>query len=203
MAVTHSAAPPPWGTAGPPPGGYTLPPGVRPLPWPPPVQVGPDGKPLAEFWQRLVAYLIDSAIQMLALLVPAAVVIVVVFVPLLSDLRTAKGPDIAAAFALYLGFVGLAILLSLVVSYVMHVPMMHRNGQTVGKRIMKIRVVRTTDGAPIDRRSARIRWLTTYPAGTIGMYWNYADGLWQLWDQPYRQCLHDKCAETVVVKVEA
>ena len=32
-------------------------------------------------------------------------------------------------------------------------------------------------------------------------FFSWIDGLWQLWDQPYRQCLHDKWAGTVVVKV--
>ncbi|MEU3454082.1 hypothetical protein ABZ671_10820 [Micromonospora sp. NPDC006766] len=27
------------------------------------------------------------------------------------------------------------------------------------------------------------------------------DGFWQLWDKPWQQCLHDKFAGTVVVKV--
>jgi hypothetical protein len=29
----------------------------------------------------------------------------------------------------------------------------------------------------------------------------FGDGLWQLWDKPWQQCLHDKFAGTVVVKV--
>jgi hypothetical protein len=32
---------------------------------------------------------------------------------------------------------------------------------------------------------------------------SYLDGLWQLWDKPYLQCLHYKFAQTVVVKVPA
>ena len=31
----------------------------------------------------------------------------------------------------------------------------------------------------------------------------WLDGLWQLWDKPLRQCLHDKAADTVVVKTGA
>jgi len=27
------------------------------------------------------------------------------------------------------------------------------------------------------------------------------DGLWQLWDKPFQQCLHDKAAGTVGVKL--
>jgi hypothetical protein len=29
------------------------------------------------------------------------------------------------------------------------------------------------------------------------------DGFWQLWDKPFQQTLHDKAAQTVVVKVSA
>jgi hypothetical protein len=42
-------------------------------------------------------------------------------------------------------------------------------------------------------------------AVTIGCYFvpglYYLDGLWQLWDKPYQQCLHDKWPRTGVVKV--
>jgi uncharacterized RDD family membrane protein YckC len=76
-----------------------------------------------------------------------------------------------------------------------------RAGQTVGKRVMKIKIVRATDGGPIDRRLARRRWVVEVLGSLFGPYFSYADGLWQLWDQPFRQCLHDKCADTLVVKV--
>ena len=32
-------------------------------------------------------------------------------------------------------------------------------------------------------------------------FFRWIDGLWQLWDQPYKQCLHDKWPGTVVIKV--
>ena len=32
-------------------------------------------------------------------------------------------------------------------------------------------------------------------------FFSYLDGLWQLWDKPFLQTLHDKAAQTVVVKV--
>ena len=28
------------------------------------------------------------------------------------------------------------------------------------------------------------------------------DGLWQLWDKPYRQCPHDKVSSTLVIKLK-
>ena len=38
-------------------------------------------------------------------------------------------------------------------------------------------------------------------AGGLIPFFSYVDGLWQLWDKPYLQTLHDKFAQTVVVKV--
>ena len=41
------------------------------------------------------------------------------------------------------------------------------------------------------------------PATLLEPFLGYLDGFWQLWDKPYRQCLHDKWPRTVVVKVGA
>ena len=71
------------------------------------------------------------------------------------------------------------------------------------------------------RRSMKIRIVPLDPAGTAhpgharpsGTWSQFVgrlagsrssttlDGLWQLWDKPCQQCLHDKFAGTVVVKV--
>jgi hypothetical protein len=32
-------------------------------------------------------------------------------------------------------------------------------------------------------------------------FFNLLDGLWMLWDKPYLQALHDKAADTAVIKV--
>ena len=79
---------------------------------------------------------------------------------------------------------------------------MRHGGQTIGKRAMKIRVVRLADGGPVGTSLATRRWLVEVGCGLIGVV-ALLDGLWQLWDQPYRQCLHDKWPQTVVVKVPA
>lgn len=69
-----------------------------------------------------------------------------------------------------------------------------RDGQTPGKSVMKIRVVKT-DGTPIDDATAVIRYVGRYISGiiVIGL-------LWALWDEN-RQGWHDKVAGTVVVRV--
>ncbi|MGC9668153.1 RDD family protein [Planosporangium sp. 12N6] len=197
---------------GPPPGypppGYAVPPPADPrYAYPPggfryPVPVAPGGAPLAEPWQRLVAYLLDSLILGAVLLIPMLLVFAGLFVPFFSAIDANSAPlNPARLFLLEVLALAIIVPLQIVASYVYYVRMHHRSGQTVGKRVMKIRVVRTVDGDRIDLRAARRRWLVQHVSGIVASYFNLADSLWLLWDQPYRQCLHDKAAETVVVKV--
>ncbi|KAB1158487.1 RDD family protein [Micromonospora sp. AMSO12t] len=84
-----------------------------------------------------------------------------------------------------------------------HVEYMKRTGQTYGKRVMKLRVVPLDPAATLDRRIAGKRYAVQYVAAMFLPGLSYLDGLWQLWDKPWQQCLHDKFAGTVVVKVSA
>jgi uncharacterized RDD family membrane protein YckC len=77
-----------------------------------------------------------------------------------------------------------------------------RNGQTFGKQLMGIRVVRES-GELIGYGSAFLRegvgrLLLLWPTG--GLY-ALVDCSWPLWDGG-RQCLHDKVSETRVVLIE-
>jgi uncharacterized RDD family membrane protein YckC len=174
---------------------------MAPPPYVPPVQLGPGGEPLAEVWERLLAYLLDS----LVLILPTLIAELVAFVPFLVVLITSDGkPSPAAAIVSASAGVVLLFALIVAVSYCYEVVYMHRTGQTVGRRVMKIKIVTATDGGPIDRRTATRRWLVKQVAPLVAWYgFSYANVLWQLWDKPYRQCLHDKCADTVVVKASA
>jgi uncharacterized RDD family membrane protein YckC len=165
--------------------------------------VGPGGAPLAEFWQRLLAYLLDGLIVGAAVIVPLGVIVGVLLVPYFMSPDPAAPPDPTLIPLLEVLAFAVIVSLNLIASYVYFVRMCHRTGQTIGKRVMNIRVVRGSDGGPIDLRTARRRWVVQHATAVLPFYFNVADGLWQLWDQPYRQCLHDKCAETVVVQVTA
>ncbi len=55
----------------------------------------------------------------------------------------------------------------------------------------------------LTRGMAAKRYLVENVAGMLVPFLVYLDGLWQLWDKPYQQTLHDKFARTVVVKVSA
>ena len=69
------------------------------------------------------------------------------------------------------------------------------NGQTPGKIIMKIRVIKT-DGSPISDSDAVIRFI-----GTLINYIGCIGWLWALIDTN-RQGWHDKLAQTYVVNAE-
>jgi uncharacterized RDD family membrane protein YckC len=186
---------------GPPPG-YPAGPGYLPPPAPP---LSPAGVPLAGFDQRLLAYMIDIA---LLSAVSFVVAIPAVFVVLGRITEAQQGRPVVDVndfvsdyfMPLLLLEVGLFALL-LVLYYVYVVEFMHRTGQTVGKKAMKIRVVPIDPSRRLTRGMAAKRYLIEYVVGTIVPFFSWVDGLWQLWDKPYQQTLHDKVAQTVVVKV--
>jgi|tagenome__1003787_1003787.scaffolds.fasta_scaffold20937649_2 uncharacterized RDD family membrane protein YckC len=73
-------------------------------------------------------------------------------------------------------------------------------GQTIGKRALGIRVVRSQDGGPISYGTAAWRVVFEYLIAlvTCGIG-ALVDVAWILWDQR-KQALHDKVAKTYVVK---
>ncbi len=69
-----------------------------------------------------------------------------------------------------------------------------QQGQTLGHKVLKIRVVRE-DGKPIDITTAVIRYIGYIVSGVvIGLGF-----LWVIWDAK-KQGWHDKMAGTIVVK---
>ena len=71
------------------------------------------------------------------------------------------------------------------------------SGQTVGKRVMSIRVIDFSAGGPIGYPRAAIRWVGRILSFVVCLL-GY---LWMLWDKE-KQTWHDKIANTVVVPVE-
>jgi uncharacterized RDD family membrane protein YckC len=77
-------------------------------------------------------------------------------------------------------------------------------GQTLGKMALGIRVAVLADGAVPAGRPGWTRAAVYALPGVlltivIGPLFWLLNSLWCTWDRPYRQCLHDKAARTVVV----
>jgi uncharacterized RDD family membrane protein YckC len=166
--------------------------------------VAPNGQPLGDFGERLVAYLLDSLlltfVSMIFTVPFAFYFFVEVWAPAMADAETSTEPPWAAIGGFVLVQVGIVVVM-LLVAYVYFVEVMLRSGgQTLGKRVMKLRIVPLDPAARLGRGMAVRRYLVQYIAGFVVPFFSYLDGLWQLWDKPYRQCLHDKWAQTVVVK---
>ena len=126
--------------------------------------------PRASFWLRLAAALIDGVLLGVIGSILSAIV----------------GQVLGSALNLLLGLAYYA--------YLEGSP----SGQTVGKRVMNIRVIDFNGAGPIGPGRALIRYIgrivSAIPCG-LG-YW------WMLWD-PEKQTWHDKFATTVVVPTSA
>ncbi len=205
------------------PGPYAAPPGGYPRPgpyagmpgYPPPAPgmpppgfpgMSPRGLPLASFGDRLLAVLIDGAVLIAASMVFIVPAFLVFFRMVLPDLTTtADGRPTSDPFTNFLipmlALQGVIFVVVFALSYVYQVEMMFKTGQTVGKRVMRIQVVPLDPAATLNRTAAAKRWAAAQIGGAVIPVFSYLDGLWQLWDKPWQQCLHDKFAGTIVVKV--
>jgi uncharacterized RDD family membrane protein YckC len=145
--------------------------------------------PLGGLGRRLTARIIDY------------VLLAVVGVPLTllaysgsSHDRTARTVGVDVVLAL-VGFVYEGLMLTL------------SRGQTVGKKVMRVRVAVLADGAVPSGSTGWIRSAVFWLPGIISFLcipalFSLLNILWCLWDRPYRQCLHDKAAKTVVVRTD-
>ena len=225
-AAPESPAGTPSGTspvspAGPTP--VTGPPGWTPPGWPYPpyayrIQPRPHGLPLAPLGARLVARLIDTAVVLgLNILVNGWFVwqFVREFWPFFAEVwrrslvgnTSTEGLPRPDARTDYLMLAILLIAAALWFAY--EVPSIANTGQTFGKRVMRIKVVPVAGTQEVGFGRSFRRWNTLglpvllwYCCG-IGFLLQLIDCALPLFDQPLRQALHDKHAQTVVVQVPA
>ncbi|GAA4692198.1 RDD family protein [Streptomyces youssoufiensis] len=145
--------------------------------------------PLGGLGRRLVARIVDGLI----VAIPVSVIMLLSFGgydPTDPD-DTGKSSATQIVFALvYFIYEGL---------------MLTTRGQTVGKKLMKLRVAMLDNGANPTGQPGWFR-AGTYALPQIvpccGFLFWLVNILWCTWDRPYRQCLHDKVAKTVVVSTE-
>jgi uncharacterized RDD family membrane protein YckC len=178
----------------------------------------PDGVPLAGWWHRAGAYLLDSII--------VGIIAAAFAMPWIRDafhiytdwfdelLRTTEAGttstvdtaqlqrDLARPLAFILG-------IQLVVSFCYHVGFLMWKQATPGKLMVGLRVrLRETPGR-MPLGTVTLRWLGQFGVGVFGLIpfvgsltgiYTLLDVLWPLWDDK-KQAVHDKVAKTNVVRV--
>ncbi|WP_035058273.1 RDD family protein [Andreprevotia chitinilytica] len=140
---------------------------------------------------RLAAVILDGLIGG-ALVIPAVIVFAISAAAGGGSQLAASAGSIAA-----FSFTGIALLALTVYNFVL----IHRGGQTIGKKILKIRIVRTDGSRCGIRRFVFIRHLPVALLGAIpfiGAIISLLDPL--LIFRQSRRCLHDEIAGTIVIK---
>jgi uncharacterized RDD family membrane protein YckC len=149
----------------------------------------PRGRPLAEYGDRVIAYLIDALIAF-ALTIPGTLMVILATAPAWDGNGTANGGLI------FLGV--LLILLGSLVAIWNQGWTQGATGQSWGKRARRIRLVAEMGGSPIGGGLGLVRYLIrNILSGITGVYW-LVTVLFPLWDDK-RQTLEDKMLKTVVV----
>jgi uncharacterized RDD family membrane protein YckC len=171
----------------------------RPYPAPPPPDdfaypappSAPDGRPLAGPGERFIAKFLDGILVFAGLIVG--------FMPFLFLMYVVPQDGPLPAVVAIIG----GVLVFFGVPYLYDVEYAFRtNGQTLGKRVMKITVIPLEPGAPLTRGAMAKRWVVTMVFNILtNCYVGFLDPLWLLWDKPYRQALHDKWPRTTVIKL--
>jgi uncharacterized RDD family membrane protein YckC len=88
------------------------------------------------------------------------------------------------------------------------VPALANTGQTFGKRLVGIRVLRVETDGPLGFGRAMRRWnpmgIATFlwTCAGLGFLLQFVDCVYVLVDRPLHQALHDKAAATVVVRAD-
>ena len=207
------AYPPQGQPAYPPPGQPAYPPGGQPPTGQPPYDpqgqpsYGPPGQPsyatgeapgyfmgrkLAGWGARVGAYLLDS----LFIAVPTLVLVGLALIPLILATRgldPGEQPN-AAAVTVAVVLFSAAFLVEFGLLIYCRYYLQGKTGQSWGKRIMHLRLVRMADGQPIGGGMAFVRDL----AHTVDALVCYIGYLLPLWDDR-RQTLADKMLNTVVL----
>ena len=101
---------------------------------------------------------------------------------------------VALGAAMFLGLIGLAVWNGV---------WLHRYGQTIGKRAVRIRIVRSNGERASLGRIFGLRYLPMTLLGALpflGLLISLTDSLLIFRDS--RQCLHDQIADTTVIKVQ-
>ena len=138
---------------------------------------------------RLGASILDGVIFMA--MVYAPVVLTAVFAAITRTPGDETGATAMFVVGIAIALVGFGVWLWLTIKYA------RRNGQSIAKKAVGIKVVRT-DGRPIS--VGRLIWLRNVLNGLISIipFYGLIDSLFIFGEA--RRCLHDQIADTIVIK---
>ncbi|AVH97299.1 hypothetical protein GCM10010497_42200 [Streptomyces cinereoruber] len=152
--------------------------------------------PLADSGRRILARLIDWII--------VAVPLAIIGIPFKVYDRVSSDDDFGDAVNSFNGGGQLVFQLITIVAYVAYDTILTaRNGQTLGKKLMKLRVAMLNDGSTPPMSQSLLRAVVLWLPALIccACLWPLLLLILILVDKPYKQGLHDKAAKTVVVSV--
>ncbi|MER7273565.1 RDD family protein [Dactylosporangium sp. NPDC000244] len=179
-----------------------------------PAQVRPHGYALAPLGKRFVARLVDI-LAVAAIIAAATGFLVYQWIqevgPVMAEIyrRQSRGESIGdlttSDRAQYLQIVILLLIAAIWFAY--EVPAHAGSGQTLGKRLMKIKVVGLEADQPLGFGRAIRRWnpmglgVLLWTCG-VGFVLQFVDAISPVVDWPLHRALHDRAARTVVVMAE-
>jgi uncharacterized RDD family membrane protein YckC len=154
-----------------------------------PAEAGPSG-PRAGFGRRLLAFLIDGILISLVSGVVAEAMGYDVF-------QTRSAPGGGSSYGMFFGG-GAFLVRALIEGAYAALMEGRRAGQTIGKAIMRIRVMQLRTGEPLGFGRAAGRYLAKY-LSALPLFLGF---LWAAWDRE-KQTWHDKIVGSVVVPTSA
>jgi uncharacterized RDD family membrane protein YckC len=150
-------------------------------------QIDDSEKPLASRWARLGASLIDSIIIMVILLP------VMYLTGGFDGIMEGRQPEFI--YSLGMGVLGA------VVFFVINYRSLIANGQTIGKKVLEIKIVDLSGNVPVFQPHLLIRYAVYFLPGqvpVVGQIFNLINILFIFTKE--KRCIHDLVAKTKVVK---
>ena len=156
-------------------------------------------KQLASRPLRLMAYIVDG----LAYTIPMTIAIILLMeTDIVSQDSVVKAVE-AQDFSTLPDIMMFSILLISATVFFINVNFLHRDGQTIGKKALKIKIVRTDYTQASLFRILLLRYAVMGLIGAIPLLGNVITlaNYLMIFNKDHR-CLHDHIADTIVVKLE-
>jgi uncharacterized RDD family membrane protein YckC len=140
--------------------------------------------------------LAGRGIRLLTTILDSIILVAMVYLPLIFATAANAGLQARGARA-GAGALGLLVLAGLIGWIWLTVLFVTRNGQSIGKKITGIKVVRTDGSKPSLGRIVLMRNILNLMLNVVPLY-GFVDALMIFGDK--QQCAHDKIADTVVIR---